>query len=315
MQKQNTHPSALVESSKVGPRCTIEPFAHIYEGAIIGSDCFIGSGAVISDNVTLGDRVTVSGGVHLRPGVRIGDDAFIAHGTSFAVARTRQSADAGTNDSPTVQRGAFIGENATIMPSVNIGAHAIIEPGSVVTRDVPQNAIVSGNPARITGYGNGTQSPPIRSNASLTPEKSLRDLRVRGAQLLPIPLIVDLRGSLVFGEIDKHLPFKPNRFFVVFDVPGEEVRGEHAHHELHEFLICLKGSISVAMDDGESHDEVRLDDPTIGLHIPPKLWRVHYKYSADAVMLSLCSDIYRADDYIRDYEEFRRIVASSREEG
>jgi UDP-2-acetamido-3-amino-2,3-dideoxy-glucuronate N-acetyltransferase len=123
-----------------------------------------------------------------------------------------------------------------------------------------------------------------------------------------LPLIEDLRGALTFGEINQHLPFEPKRFFVVFDVPSREVRGEHAHMHLHEFLVCLRGSCAVALDDGYSHDEVVLDTPAVGLHVPPKLWRVHYKYSPDAILLSLCSEGYDADDYIRDYDRFLAIV-------
>lgn len=307
MQTTSIHPSAIVESNDIGPGCHIEAFAHVHESAVIGADCHIGAGAVVYPRVVLGERVTLSGGVQLRSGITIGDDVTIGAGASFAAPRGRVTEEENLGCCR-IQRGVFIGENATIMAGVSIAPHASVEPGAVVTRDVPPNAIVTGNPARISGYGNGLKTPPVHGTSTSTPERSLRSLSVRGAQLLPIPLIVDLRGSLVFGEIGRHLPFDPKRFFVVFDVPGAEVRGEHAHHELHEFLICLKGSISVAMDDGESHDEVRLDDPTVGLHIPPKLWRVHYKYSADAVMLSLCSDIYRADDYIRDYDDFLRIV-------
>jgi dTDP-4-dehydrorhamnose 3,5-epimerase-like enzyme len=123
-----------------------------------------------------------------------------------------------------------------------------------------------------------------------------------------MPLIEDLRGALTFGEIEKHLPFKPRRFFVVFDVPSREVRGEHAHRELHEFLVCLRGSCAIALDDGESHDEVVLDTPTLGLHVPPKLWRVHYKYSPDAMLLALCSDAYDSEDYVRDYDQFLELA-------
>ena len=130
------------------------------------------------------------------------------------------------------------------------------------------------------------------------------------AALHRLPLISDMRGALTFGEIGQHLPFAIKRYFVVFDVPSREVRGEHAHRDLHEFLICLRGSCSVALDDGHARDEVVLDTPTIGLHVPPLVWRVHYKYTQDAVMLVLASDIYRADDYIRDYDRFIALVGT-----
>lgn len=104
------------------------------------------------------------------------------------------------------------------------------------------------------------------------------------------------------------MPFEPKRFFVVYDVPSKEIRGEHAHYNLNEFLVCLRGSCAVALDDGEVREEVLLDSPTIGLHVPPKVWRTHYKYTADAILLVLASDVYQADDYIRGYEEFINFV-------
>lgn len=86
-----------------------------------------------------------------------------------------------------------------------------------------------------------------------------------------MPLINDLRGALTFGEVNTNLPFKPKPFFVVFNVPSREVRGEHAHHQLNEFLVCLRGSCAVAIDDGKHRDEVVLDTPTVGLHLPPNV--------------------------------------------
>lgn len=189
----------------------------------------------------------------------------------------------------------------------------MVGAGSVVTRDVPQNAIVVGNPARIVGYGRAASAPePTQVLPGALVASQPRAITVSGAKLLVMPLIEDLRGALTFGELDAHLPFPPKRFFVVYDVPSREVRGEHAHHELHEFLICLRGSCAVALDDGESHDEIVLDTPTIGLHVPPRLWRVHYKYSPDAILLALCSDVYKPEDYIRDYDEFLNIVRNGR---
>jgi dTDP-4-dehydrorhamnose 3,5-epimerase-like enzyme len=89
------------------------------------------------------------------------------------------------------------------------------------------------------------------------------------------------------------------------------VRGEHAHLTLQEFLICLRGSCSVALDDGEHREEVVLDDPTVGLLVPPKVWRVHYKYSADAILLSLCSEVYDSADYVRSYDDFLAMKKNS----
>jgi UDP-2-acetamido-3-amino-2,3-dideoxy-glucuronate N-acetyltransferase len=163
---------------------------------------------------------------------------------------------------------------------------------------------VVGNPARITGY----VDTPLQPSAPLGSEGVAPDLRVKAARLIRLPLIEDLRGKLSFGEIEQHLPFTPKRYFLVFDVPSQEVRGEHAHKTLHQFLVCVKGSVSVALDDGQSRDEIKLDSSNLGLHIPPMVWGIQYKYSSDAVLLVLTSDVYRADDYIRDYDEFLSLL-------
>ena len=113
-----------------------------------------------------------------------------------------------------------------------------------------------------------------------------------------------LRGALSFGEIDHPLPFLPKRYFVVFDVPTFEVRGQHAHLTLHEFLVCLRGRCEVVLDDGTTRDQILLNTPTLGLHIPPMVWSTQYKYSSDAIVLVLASDIYDASDYIREYDTY-----------
>ena len=109
-------------------------------------------------------------------------------------------------------------------------------------------------------------------------------------------------------SIGRHLPFTPQRFFAIYDVPSKEVRGEHAHRGLHQFLVCLKGTCSIVVDDGSRRDEVVLDSPAIGLHIPPLVWGIQYQYSDDALLLVLASGVYQADDYIRDYDEFLAYV-------
>jgi hypothetical protein len=117
-------------------------------------------------------------------------------------------------------------------------------------------------------------------------------------------LAVDLRGTLSAAEFPTHLPFEPKRCFLVFDVPGKEVRGEHAHRLCQQFLVCARGSLSVVVDDGAKTEEVRLDRPDLGLYIPPLIWAVQYKYSSDALLLVLASHPYDPSDYIRDYDEF-----------
>jgi UDP-2-acetamido-3-amino-2,3-dideoxy-glucuronate N-acetyltransferase len=307
-QDYYAHPNALVESKKIGSGTRIWAFAHILPGASIGSDCNICDGVFIENDVTIGDRVTVKCGVQLWDGMILEHDVFVGPNATFTNDPFPRSQRYPARFQTTVVReGASIGANATILPGLVIGRNAMVGAGAVVTRDVPPNAIVVGNPARITGYGN----TPLNREVSTLHDSSanLKRLNVEGARLYSMPLIEDMRGALVFGEIEKHLPFTPKRFFCVFDVPSREVRGEHSHKEMHEFLVCMRGSCAVALDDGESRDEIILDSPTVGLYVPPKLWRVHYKYTSDAMLFALCSDVYDTNDYIRDYDEFKAHVS------
>ena len=114
----------------------------------------------------------------------------------------------------------------------------------------------------------------------------------------------DSRGSLTVGEVPTEVPFSPARYFAVFGVPSAELRGEHAHKECHQFLICLHGSCRVLLDDGEKRCEVTLDRPDIGVFMPRMIWGTQYRYSPDAVLLVFASRPYEADDYLRTYDDF-----------
>lgn len=307
------HPNALVESSDIGAGTRIWAFAHVLPGARIGSDCNICDHVFIENDVIVGDRVTIKCGVQIWDGICLEDDVFVGPNATFTndpFPRSRQY----PSEFPktVVRKGASIGANATLLPGLTIGQNAMIGAGAVVTRDVPPNAIVVGNPARIAGYTN-TTTVSHTSPSELTTTK-LPDLSVEGARLIRFPVVEDLRGKLSFGEISKHLPFAPKRYFLVYDVPSQEVRGEHAHKALHELLICIRGSVSVALDDGTHRDEVKLDSPNVGLHIPPRLWRVHYKYTQDAILLVLASECYDSQDYVRDYNDFIAMRATEQQD-
>jgi UDP-2-acetamido-3-amino-2,3-dideoxy-glucuronate N-acetyltransferase len=129
-----------------------------------------------------------------------------------------------------------------------------------------------------------------------------------GVQLVDVPLHFDHRGSLAAAEIAEMLPFTPARYFVVFHVPSQNIRGEHAHRQCWQFLTCLTGELTVHLDDGRTQTEMVLDTPGMGVVIPPLVWASQYNYSADAVLVVLASHRYDPDDYIRDYREFRATV-------
>lgn len=133
-------------------------------------------------------------------------------------------------------------------------------------------------------------------------------IKVSTVRLLRFPLIAEPRGSLSYGQYDEQLPFIPKRYFIVFDVPASEVRGNHAHRQVSQALVCVKGSCVVAFDDGQVRDEVVLDHPDRGVYIPPLVWATQQKFSADAVLLVLSSEGYDPDEYIRDYDEFMSMV-------
>lgn len=309
MSNYYQHPNALVETSHIGKHTRIWAFVHILPGAVIGEDCNICDHTFIENDVLIGNRVTVKSGVQLWDGIEIEDDAFIGPNATFTNDPfPRSKHHLGSYARTIVHKGSSIGANATILPGVKIGQYAMIGAGAVVTKDVPPYAIVVGNPARIKGYvqTNKHKTTPLQSDES---GEIAGDLGIRGARFYKLPLVEDLRGSLTFAEINQTLPFIPKRYFMVFDVPSKEIRGEHAHRECHQFLICVNGSCSVALDDGQNRTNVILNHPNLGLHVPPMVWATEYKYSQDAILMVLASDIYKAEDYIRDYDEFLREVA------
>ncbi len=302
------HSSALLESDKIGNGTRIWAFAHVLPGAVIGADCNICDHVFIENDVLIGDRVTIKCGVQIWDGVRLEDDVFIGPNVTFtndAFPRSRQYPEEFAKT--TVCQGASIGANATILPNLVIGRNAMIGAGSVVTRNVPPNAIVVGNPARITGYVNSA-SEALPKNPLHAVGRSV--VSVGGVQCFELPLVEDMRGNLSFAEYGQLLPFIPKRYFLVFDVPSREVRGEHAHRVQEQFLVCVRGACSMVLDDGCSRQEIRLDRPTFGVYLPPMVWGIQYKYSADAVLMVLASDSYDAADYIRDYDEFCRLAGN-----
>lgn len=302
------HANALVDAgATVGAGTRVWAFAHLLSGAVVGRDCNVCDHVLIEGGVRVGDRVTIKSGVQLWDGTTLEDDVFVGPNATFTNDLFPRSKDHPEAYAKTLVRSkASIGANATILAGTVIGPNAMVGAGAVITRDVPPNAIVTGNPARITGYVSAHTKGPIRAEHRGAAEP--QPLSVRGARLIPLTIATDARGTIAFGQYDTHLPFPPKRYFVVYDVPSKEVRGEHAHRTLEQVLTCIRGSVAVVLDDGHERDEVLLDSPDLGLYVPPMVWATQYRYSEDAMLLVLASDVYDPEDYLRSYEDFLAAV-------
>lgn len=292
------HSLADVQSEAIGQRVNVWQFCVVLPNAIIGNDCNICSHCFIENDVVIGDRVTVKCGVQLWDGLRVEDDVFIGPNVTFTNDKYPKSKQQPVKFLQTkIKKGASIGAAATILPGVVIGENSMVAAGAVVTQDVPENAIVMGVPANITGYTN--TSSHLAEDLTSSSKK-----RFSGPVLYSLSEVKDIRGNLVVGEYCKELPFEPKRIFMVHNVPSSKVRGAHAHKECRQFLIAAHGSVSVILDDGTKREEYILSESSLGVYIKPGVWGIQYKYSKNAVLLVLASHQYDSSDYIRDYNEF-----------
>lgn len=306
------HPLADVQTKHIGDNSRIWQFVVVLPEAKIGVDANICSHCLIENDVIVGDRVTVKSGVQLWDGLRIGNDVFIGPNVSFTNDRFPRSGQRpGKFLETTISDGASIGAGAVLLPGITIGAKAMVAAGAVVTRSVPANSIVVGNPARITGYVDaGREELPIIISSKF--DVGSAETKVRGVTLHRFPRIADIRGSLTVGEFERTVPFAVKRYFMVFNVPSIETRGEHAHRTCHQFLICVRGSCTVVADDGLNRQEFLLDRPEIGIYLPPMVWGIQYKYSPDAMLMVFTSHFYDDGDYIRDYAQFLTITGDGK---
>ena len=114
----------------------------------------------------------------------------------------------------------------------------------------------------------------------------------------------DRMGNLTVVENSETLPFDVKRVYYLYDIPGGEGRGAHAHRELEQLIVAASGSFTVTLDDGKCKRSFFLNRPYQGLYVKPGLWRDLVDFSSGAVVMVLASDVYKAEDYIRDYNEF-----------
>jgi len=289
---------------------------RVHDGALVAGSATLGDFVVVYPGAEVGENCRVLGFTQLWSGVRLDDGAELGPGVTL---EAPEVSGASQNASIVIGAQARVGAGALICRGVRVGQGAVVAPGAVVAQDVPPYAVVSGAPARITDYVQKASEAPLMAwhqRANFPEQPSVVALGMSGVTLHRFKFLQDPRGDLSVGEFAKEIPFLPKRYFLVMNVPSDKTRGEHAHRECHQFLVCVKGSCAGVVDDGEQRCEVLLDSPDLGVYLPPMTWGIQYKYSSDAVLMVFASDYYEAGDYIRDYDEFvaEKRAATSQEQ-
>lgn len=132
-------------------------------------------------------------------------------------------------------------------------------------------------------------------------------MTIQEAKIIELPKFLDRRGNLSIIEEFKNIPFKIERTYWIYDVPGGESRGGHAYRENQEFIVALSGSFDVVLDDGREEKVFTLNRSYYGLYVPKGLWRQMRNFSTNSLALVLSSTQYDETDYIRDYQEFLKL--------
>lgn len=135
-----------------------------------------------------------------------------------------------------------------------------------------------------------------------------KSVRLDHVQVIKLPKIFDPRGNLTFVEEERHIPFAIKRVYYLYDVPGGEARGGHAHRQTQEFIIAASGSFEVVLDDGTHRKNYFLNRSYHGLYVPSMIWRELVNFSSGSVCLVLASEYYDEADYHRDYREFLAVT-------
>jgi dTDP-4-dehydrorhamnose 3,5-epimerase-like enzyme len=129
-------------------------------------------------------------------------------------------------------------------------------------------------------------------------------MKLENPKLLNLPKIIDPRGNLSYVEELNHIPFKIERIYWIYDVPGGETRGGHAFKTQHEFIIALSGSFDVIVDNGTISQIFSLNRSYYGLYIPAGLWRQMKNFSTNSLAIVLSSTSFSDSDYVRNYNDF-----------
>ena len=132
----------------------------------------------------------------------------------------------------------------------------------------------------------------------------MKEASIYDCSIIELPRLKNRAGNITVVNNNDNIPFEVKRVFYIYDIPGGEDRGAHAHKDCHQFLVAVSGSFEVEMDDGTNKRIITLNRPYYGLHIPPGIWAAEKGFSSGAVCLVLASHKYDEKDYIRDYKDF-----------
>lgn len=135
---------------------------------------------------------------------------------------------------------------------------------------------------------------------------------IEECKLIELPVVTDPQGDLAFAEGETHVPFPIARVFYVYGVPGDAVRGGHAHLALQQVVFCLAGRLEIEVDDGARRRTHVLDDPRVGIYLPPMVWHDIGGFAPGTVYLALTSEDFDEADYIRDYDAYLDAVRAAR---
>jgi uncharacterized RmlC-like cupin family protein len=130
-------------------------------------------------------------------------------------------------------------------------------------------------------------------------------------RLIELPSVEDPQGNLAFAEGGRHVPFQIARVYHVYGVPAGAKRGGHAHRGIEQLVICLRGDFEIAVDDGSHRGSFAIGDPRFALYLPPMVWHDLTGFAADSAYYVVSSGLYNEGEYVRDYEEFRRLAHRS----
>ncbi len=128
--------------------------------------------------------------------------------------------------------------------------------------------------------------------------------------LVTLPRVEDTNNAITSLKENTELPFELKRVFYLYDIPDGESRGGHAHKACHQFMIAVSGSFDILLDDGVNKSTVHLNNPRVGLHVPPGVWDSELNFSNDAICLVIASHTYFEEDYIRNYEDYLKYQAN-----